>query len=66
MPQNLRQRPVEFWVALITALVVIFIGVEQGILLAILLSILSHTGTVTTRRMPSWMLILPEDNIWFR
>ena len=24
------QRPVEFWVALITALVVIFIGVEQG------------------------------------
>jgi MFS superfamily sulfate permease-like transporter len=37
------QRPVEFWVALITALVVILIGVEQGILLAIVLSILSHT-----------------------
>jgi SulP family sulfate permease len=37
------QRPVEFWVALITALVVIFIGVEQGIFLAILLSILIHT-----------------------
>ena len=37
------QRPVEFWVALITALVVIFIGVEQGILLAIVLSILIHT-----------------------
>jgi SulP family sulfate permease len=37
------QRPAEFWVALITALVVIFFGVEQGILLAILLSILSHT-----------------------
>jgi SulP family sulfate permease len=36
------QRPVEFWVALITALVVIFVGVEQGILLAILLSILIH------------------------
>jgi sulfate permease, SulP family len=36
------QRPVEFWVALITALVVIFIGVEQGILLAIVLSILIH------------------------
>jgi SulP family sulfate permease len=36
------ERPVEFWVALITALVVIFIGVEQGILLAILLSILIH------------------------
>jgi sulfate permease, SulP family len=37
------ERPVEFWVALITALVVIFIGVEQGILLAIILSILIHT-----------------------
>ena len=37
------QRPVEFWVALITALVVIFIGVEQGIFLAIGLSILIHT-----------------------
>jgi high affinity sulfate transporter 1 len=37
------QRPAEFWVALITALVVIFVGVEQGILLAIVLSILIHT-----------------------
>ena len=38
------ERPVEFWVALITALVVIFIGVEQGILLAIVLSIIIHTA----------------------
>jgi SulP family sulfate permease len=37
------QRPAEFWVALITALVVIFIGVEQGIILAIILSLLVHT-----------------------
>jgi SulP family sulfate permease len=37
------QRPAEFWVALITSLVVIFIGVEQGIFLAIGLSILIHT-----------------------
>jgi high affinity sulfate transporter 1 len=37
------ERPVEFWVALITALIVIFVGVEQGILLAIVLSILIHT-----------------------
>ncbi len=37
------QRRVEFWVAATTALVVIFIGVEQGILLAIVLSILIHT-----------------------
>ncbi len=36
------QRPEEFWVALITALVVIFIGVEQGIILAIVLSLLIH------------------------
>ena len=39
----LAQRPVEFWVALITAVVVIFIGVEQGIILAIVLSLLAHT-----------------------
>ena len=37
------QRPAEFWVALITAVVVIFVGVEQGILLAIVLSIMVHT-----------------------
>jgi MFS superfamily sulfate permease-like transporter len=43
MRKILAQRPAEFWVALITALVVIFVGVEQGILLAIVLSILSHT-----------------------
>ncbi len=37
------ERPWEFWVALITALVVVFWGVEQGIILAILLSLLVHT-----------------------
>ncbi|MFN2190575.1 MAG: SulP family inorganic anion transporter [Candidatus Promineifilaceae bacterium] len=37
------ERPVEFWVAAITAAVVVFVGVEQGILLAIVLSILIHT-----------------------
>jgi high affinity sulfate transporter 1 len=39
----LAERPVEFWVALITAAVVVFVGVEQGILLAILISLLAHT-----------------------
>jgi sulfate permease, SulP family len=39
----LAERPVEFWVALITAAVVVFVGVRQGILLAILISLLSHT-----------------------
>jgi MFS superfamily sulfate permease-like transporter len=32
----------EFWVALITALMVVFVGVEQGIILAIVLSLLDH------------------------
>jgi SulP family sulfate permease len=36
------QRRLEFWVALVTAIVVIFIGVEQGILLAIVMSLLAH------------------------
>jgi len=36
------QRPSEFWVALITALVVIFVGVEQGIILAMVLSLIEH------------------------
>ena len=37
------ERPAEFWVALITTAAVVFVGVEQGILLAILISLLSHT-----------------------
>jgi len=37
------ERPWEFWVALITTAVVVFWGVEQGILLAIILSLLAHT-----------------------
>ena len=37
-----RQRPAEFWGALITAIVVITVGVEQGILLAIALSLIEH------------------------
>ena len=37
-----RQRPVEFSVALITAMTVIFIGVQQGIEIAIVLSIIAH------------------------
>jgi MFS superfamily sulfate permease-like transporter len=37
------QRRSEFWVALITALIVVFVGVEQGILLAMVLSLIDHT-----------------------
>jgi SulP family sulfate permease len=39
----LRRRPVEFAVALATTLIVVFIGVEQGIVLAILFAIVAHT-----------------------
>jgi SulP family sulfate permease len=39
MKRILAQRPWEFWVALITALVVIFAGVEQSIVLAVVLSL---------------------------
>lgn len=38
-----RERPWEFWVALITAAAVILVGVEQSILLAIVLSLVVHT-----------------------
>ncbi len=37
------QRPSEFWVAVATAATVVFVGVEQGILLAIALSLIDHT-----------------------
>src|SRR5674536_57195 len=37
-----RQRPVEFAVALLTAITVIVIGVEQGIAIAIVLSVIAH------------------------
>ena len=43
MRRILTERPYEFWVALITTAAVVFIGVEEGILLAILLSLLIHT-----------------------
>lgn len=38
-----RERPSEFWVALVTAGMVVFVGVEQGIMLAIVLSLVVHT-----------------------
>ena len=42
MREVLRRRPVEFGVALVTAGMVVLVGVEQGILLAILLAIVAH------------------------
>jgi sulfate permease, SulP family len=43
MQQIFRERPAEFGVALITAATVVLVGVEQGILLAMFLSLVSHT-----------------------
>ncbi len=37
------QAPVEFWVALLTAVVVVFAGVERGIVFAMALSLIAHT-----------------------
>ena len=42
MRNILIQRPPEFLVALITAVVVIFVGVEEGIILAMVLSLIEH------------------------
>ena len=43
MRRVFEQRRSEFWLALVTALTVVFVGVEQGILLAIALSLVDHT-----------------------
>jgi SulP family sulfate permease len=43
MKKIYRERRSEYWVALITTLMVILVGVEQGIILAIVLSLIDHT-----------------------
>jgi len=43
MRRVFEQRRSEFWVALITALTVVVVGVQQGVLLAIALSLVEHT-----------------------
>jgi MFS superfamily sulfate permease-like transporter len=43
MSKIFAQRRSEFWVAMITALMVVFVGVEQGIILSIILSLIDHT-----------------------
>jgi len=43
MRQILLQRPSEFWIAVLTAGTVVFVGVGEGIILAIVLSLLDHT-----------------------
>ena len=43
MREILIERPVEFWVATATAGIVVFFGVEQGIIAAMVLSLFAHT-----------------------
>jgi sulfate permease, SulP family len=52
-----RQRPVEFAVALLTAMTVIVIGVEQGIAIAIVLSVIAH---LRHSYKPLDLLIVPK------
>jgi len=56
------QRRSEFWVALITALMVVFAGVEQGILLAIVLSLINHTRH--GYRPKNVVLVPGESGVW--
>jgi MFS superfamily sulfate permease-like transporter len=56
------QRRSEFWVALITALMVVIVGVEQGILLAIVLSIIDHTRR--GYRPKNALLVPAESGAW--
>ena len=53
------QRRSEFWLALITALTVVIVGVEQGILLAIALSLIGHTRY---GYRPKNAVLLPSDS----
>jgi high affinity sulfate transporter 1 len=43
MQKIYQERPAEFWVALITTATVVLVGVMQGIILAMFLSLVSHT-----------------------
>ncbi|MCF7971539.1 MAG: STAS domain-containing protein, partial [Methylococcaceae bacterium] len=62
MKRVFEQRRSEFWVALITTVTVIFIGVEQGIILAIILSLLDHIRR--GYRPKNLLLIKNETNNW--
>jgi MFS superfamily sulfate permease-like transporter len=62
MRKILEERPWEFWVAMITAAVVIFMGVEQSILLAIVLSLVAHTRH--GYRPNNMLLVLDETQGW--
>ncbi len=56
------ERPWEFWVALITTVVVVFWGVEQGIILAIVLSLVAHTRH--GYRPKNVVVVTTDDGHW--
>jgi high affinity sulfate transporter 1 len=56
------QRPSEFWIALLTAGTVVFVGVEEGIILAIVLSLFDHTR----RGYRPSNVVLSEDQEGYR
>jgi SulP family sulfate permease len=56
------ERRSEFGVALITALMVVFVGVEQGILLAIVLSLIDHTRR--GYRPKNVVLVPGKSGVW--
>jgi MFS superfamily sulfate permease-like transporter len=62
MRDILAQRPSEFWVAVATAAIVVFVGVEQGILLAIVLSLIDHTRR--GYRPSNTVLSIDPDGHW--
>ncbi|HEX9022396.1 MAG TPA: SulP family inorganic anion transporter [Geobacteraceae bacterium] len=54
------ERPWEFWVAVITAAVVVFVGVEQSIVLAIVMSLVVHTRH---GYRPNNMLLVGDESL---
>jgi SulP family sulfate permease len=58
MRRIFEQRRSEFWVALITTLMVVLVGVEQGIILAIVLSLVEHTRY---GYRPRNLLLVPDE-----
>jgi len=61
MRRILRSRPVEFAVAAITAAAVVFVGVEQGIIVAIVLSVVIH---LRHSYLPSDKLLVQSSGRW--
>jgi sulfate permease, SulP family len=63
-----RRSPEEFWVAIITAVTVVAVGVREGILLALILSLLQHvkrgyrppTGVIMPDPQRHWHMEPPE------